>query len=41
MMRKVTQKMKNVKKFGESDEEVQGENDVSRVSDTEVEEENP
>ncbi|GJY20271.1 DIE2/ALG10 family protein [Tanacetum coccineum] len=41
MMRKVTQKMKNVKKFlrrifGESDEEVQGENDVSRVSDTEI-----
>ncbi|GKA31131.1 DIE2/ALG10 family protein [Tanacetum coccineum] len=29
------------KDFGESDEEVQGENDVSRVSDTEVEEENP
>ncbi|GJY39524.1 RNA-directed DNA polymerase, eukaryota, partial [Tanacetum coccineum] len=29
------------KDFGESDEEVQGENDVSRVSDTDVEEENP
>ncbi|GKB85526.1 RNA-directed DNA polymerase, eukaryota [Tanacetum coccineum] len=29
------------KNFGESDEEVQGENDVSRVSDTEVKEENP
>ncbi|GJX66028.1 RNA-directed DNA polymerase, eukaryota [Tanacetum coccineum] len=29
------------KDFGESDEEVQWENDVSRVSDTEVEEENP
>ncbi|GKC23824.1 RNA-directed DNA polymerase, eukaryota, reverse transcriptase zinc-binding domain protein [Tanacetum coccineum] len=29
------------KDFGESDEEVQGENDVSRVSDTEVDEENP
>ncbi|GJS61704.1 glycosylphosphatidylinositol anchor attachment 1 [Tanacetum coccineum] len=29
------------KDFGESDEEVHGENDVSRVSDTEVEEENP
>ncbi|GKB85725.1 ribonuclease H-like domain-containing protein [Tanacetum coccineum] len=29
------------KDFGESDEEVQGENDVNRVSDTEVEEENP
>ncbi|GKB04586.1 hypothetical protein Tco_0832729 [Tanacetum coccineum] len=29
------------KDFGESDEEVQRENDVSRVSDTEVEEENP
>ncbi|GJX59691.1 RNA-directed DNA polymerase, eukaryota, reverse transcriptase zinc-binding domain protein [Tanacetum coccineum] len=29
------------KDFGESDEEVQGENDVSMVSDTKVEEENP
>ncbi|GKG60244.1 hypothetical protein Tco_0609908, partial [Tanacetum coccineum] len=29
------------KDFSESDEEVQRENDVSRVSDTEVEEENP
>ncbi|GJW92458.1 probable galacturonosyltransferase 7 isoform X2 [Tanacetum coccineum] len=29
------------KDFGESDEEVQRENDVSRVSDTDVEEENP
>ncbi|GJS48846.1 hypothetical protein Tco_0598967 [Tanacetum coccineum] len=29
------------KDFGESDEEVKGENDVSRVSDTDVEEENP
>ncbi|GKC26953.1 hypothetical protein Tco_1034247, partial [Tanacetum coccineum] len=29
------------KDFGESDEEVHGENNVSRVSDTDVEEENP
>ncbi|GKG19440.1 hypothetical protein Tco_0376539, partial [Tanacetum coccineum] len=29
------------KDFSESDEEVQGENDVSRVFDTEVEKENP